>query len=42
MDLRLGCQEPRLDGGGKDDLGETGLGLIEDPLKVADGTRAES
>jgi hypothetical protein len=42
MDLRLGCQEPRLDGGGKDDLGETGLGPSEDPSKAAGGTRVES
>jgi hypothetical protein len=42
MDLRLGCHEPRLDGGGRDDLGETGLGPNEDPLNAADETRAEA
>ena len=41
MDFRLGCHEPRLDGGGSDDLGEIGLSPIEDTLYAADGTRLE-
>ena len=41
IDLRLGCHEPRLEGGGSDDLGEMGLGPIEDALYAADGSKVE-
>ena len=42
MDLRLGCHEPRLDGGDMiDDLGErfVGLSRVADPLNTKDEFR---